>query len=270
MALINCPHCGRSVSSRATTCPHCGRKLYPATKDAIQELSTVGEHSSNKTLKTITVVLAIAAIALCGWLYYNFQQEKRAEEERIRAEQLERQKALEKQEQALLAAQARQDSIDAAKAAEQARQDSIRRAHRETINLYLNKVREFSYTEDGNGGDYFLYDITGDGTPELWMEGGYGYSSMYVYTYSKNGLKLIYEGAGGHASYHLGKGYIIEDIAHMGYERWNKLTYCNGKVKSKIIHEEEDIQDSNYYNEPSEPLAPSYNLSYEDPILSMF
>ncbi len=35
MALINCPECGREISSSAPSCPHCGAKISSLASDIL-------------------------------------------------------------------------------------------------------------------------------------------------------------------------------------------------------------------------------------------
>lgn len=266
MALIQCPYCGKQISDKAQVCPKCGHYVSYGSQTPVQPNSK----NNSKTIIAIIAVLLVVLIALIagGLLYYNHVKKQRAQEdeERLHQEQLLKQKSDEEaaRQDAAQRERARQDSIAAA----QAREDSIKVAHNNTIDLYIAKMREFARTDEGENGEYFLYDITGNGVPELWMESTYGYGGMYVYTYSGGNLKLIYTGSGGHASYHRGKGYVVENMAHMGYQKILKLTYHHGKMKEKVLFECEEEMDE--YREPSEPYFSSNSLSNESPVRNMF
>ena len=231
------------------------------------------EKRKDKTGHIIIGLIAILALFAVGmWQYNNYTNEQAREKQREKT----RLSLLNKKNycdyiaylEAAVAEKARQDAIEAARVAAQVHQDSIKRVHRETVNLYLSKVREFRNTEEGEGGEYFLYDITGDGVPELWTSSTFGYGGSYVYTYHNNGLKLIYTGAGGHSGYYMGNRYVIEQFAHMGYEVITKLTWHRGKIVETVLFESEE-EVSEYHN-ISEPMAVTYDISDETPITSMF
>jgi len=259
MALIQCPECGNQISDKASACPHCGYLLSGETP--MQEQPA----TNYKKPLIITAVILVAAIA-AALIYYSHvkqQEELQATQEMERLQQQQQlayQQAAEQQRQE----QARQDSIAAA----QARQDSIREAHDNIESLYLAKMREFAGSEWGDGGEYFLYDITGNGVPELWLSSTYGAGSTEVYTYSHGKLKHIYTGGGGHSGYHRGKGYVIENWAHMGYQVIYKLTYRHGKISQQKLFESEDEMAD--YREVSEPAFNCSNLSNEAPVRNMF
>lgn len=170
--------------------------------------------------------------------------------------------------------QARQDSIAAvqerenALAAEQARQDSIASVHENIKQLYKSRINEFKRTEEGKDGEYSLFDITGDGVPELWTESNLGAGNMYVYTYSDGSLKKIYTGNGGHAQYYTGKGYAKVAVSYMGYGELSKLTYRNGRIVEQTLYKEESMDA--VVPDVSEPEMRSYPLTNLRPVESMF
>ena len=114
--------------------------------------------------------------------------------------------------------------------------------------------------EDQVFGRYFLFDITGDGIPELWIESGTCEAdhALSVYTYDKK-LSILdagEEGNASHSGFCRGDDYILQVCGHMGYQAWSKITYSNGTIKSEVIFEE-DLNESGKddYTEPSEPAV---------------
>ena len=259
MAIIRCPECGQMVSDRAATCPHCGYMLNMAP-------SMPQQPAPNNKKPLIIVALILAALVVAGLIYYFHVKEQNALREQEEIEMMRRQRELADQQAAELQQQeqARRDSL----AAVQARQDSIRVAHESTVELYIAKMREFARSEWGEDGEYFLFDITGNGVPELWLSSIFGAGSTEVYTYSHGKLKHIYTGGGGHSGYYRGKGYVIENWAHMGYQGIYKLTYRHGKVSRQTIYESEDEEAD--YREVSEPAFNCINISNETPVRNMF
>lgn len=105
------------------------------------------------------------------------------------------------------------------------------------LDRFVNERQSDEYMDE----QYFLFDITGDGIPELWLEvtdwEGEYFHLLYVYTISDGQLELLYKGNAGHPSHHayfMGNDYILLDYSHMGSIARYKYFY-NGK---KIIQNE--------------------------------
>ena len=97
--------------------------------------------------------------------------------------------------------------------------------------------------------EYFLYDITGNGTPELWIKSGTCEADYMLYIYTNdNDLKKIHEGYAGHSCFFAGKDYVIQMCAHMGFSTWYKITY-NRSIRIVEVWNEKTNDD---YKMPSE------------------
>lgn len=95
MSLIHCPHCGNTISDRASTCPKCGYDLTQGGEDG------GGNNSSNKVI--IAIVAAIVVVALIGGgLYWKKQHDQQVAEQQ-RQEQLQREQQAEQARQQALA-----------------------------------------------------------------------------------------------------------------------------------------------------------------------
>ena len=268
MALINCPGCGGMVSEIASYCPHCGHRLNGGNAHHLSGPVAPQKKKNNAALWVVIAAIAITLLVGIGVMVHHNNEEQALEQARMQQKQMDLALEEARLDSMNAAERARQDSIAATEAAEQARQDSINEAHENTVSQYLAKMREFRNSDEGEGGEYFLFDITGNGVPELWMTSTFGYGGMYVYTYSHDNLKHIFTGSGGHASYHKGKGYVIENMAHMGYQKISKLTYRHGKISEQTMYESED--ENADYREVSEPAFHYYKLSDESPVINMF
>ena len=171
----------------------------------------------------------------------------------------------------------RQDSIRR----ESAAQDSLNQAKKlklmdeaetkyaERLGYYLNPSKP-EYNECWS--EYFLYDITKDGIPELWLIHGTSEAdrALTVYTPTETGLKKIYEGGGGHSSFYKGKNYILRLNAHQGYAVWIKLSYNGTKITEKVIFEEDCYKTEKDYTEPKEPSINIYEVNNTGPLHSTF
>lgn len=260
MALITCSNCGKMVSDKANACPHCGTPVKLVDSEPVQEEtlqsqepihqaqpetesqpqpvslpepqveSTYDWHDEPKKgnggLVAAIIIGVLALLAGAGWLWYDNSQ-KQAELERQLAIQLE---------------QAQQDSIAAAELREQARLDSIAKAQKqEQINTiyseYLKVLKQHQY------GGYFLFDITRDGIPELWVSAHNqseledDWPGLHIFTITNNVSRKLCDAESG-GSYYQGSDYVIVNWDWIGDDfRLMKITYQGDKISEKTIRE---------------------------------
>ena len=123
-----------------------------------------------------------------------------------------------------------------------------------------------SYEDVLNGLDtsleYFYYDITRDGKPELWVKAGTCEADMklYIFTMDKK-VHKIFETSGFHSSFYAGKDYVIRQVTDTASNTWYKIKYKNGRVQETVCFHREvnmdsdediDIQDERVYKTPPE------------------
>lgn len=131
----------------------------------------------------------------------------------------------------------------------------------------------YDYAEDENVScKYFLYDITKDGIPELWIKVGTCEAdyTLMVYTYENGLYKTICEKAAGHSVFYKGNDYILQQYAHQGVAAWIKLTYDGNMIIEKTIFEENTIGTDNDYKMPTEQIIELYTFNNELPIKKAF
>lgn len=128
-----------------------------------------------------------------------------------------------------------------------------------TYSQILDRFVSNRQSEDYMDEQYFLFDITRDGMPELWLEvtdwEGQYFHLLYVYTVSDGQLELLYKGNAGHPAHHMfykGDDYIILDYNHMGSIARFKYEYKDGKVVEKELFNGSDSD---------EPLQGYYELT---------
>ena len=241
------------VSDKANACPHCGAPVITSNrsqdfKDVTQgsnEYYNEPKRKSNAGLIVAVVLGLLAMLAIGGWLWYDNQQK------RIALEQLHE--------------QARQDSIAQAELREKVRQDSIAKAQKqEQINIIYNEyVKVLNQHEVG---DYFLFDITQDGIPEIWIT-AYNkpeireqceWPGLHIFTIDDGVARKICDATSG-GTYYQGKDDIIVDWDWIGEDfRLIKLTYNGNKITEKVIR-------NYYYDEGtslhiSEPRVTSHGI----------
>jgi len=147
---------------------------------------------------------------------------------------------------------------------------------REVKKAYIELLKRLhSMDEDQVFAQYFLFDITRDGIPEIWIESGTceGDHSISIYTYN-NELEILEageEGDASHSCFYKGEDYILITRAHQGYASWTKIDYQNGKLVELAVFEEDLNESGNDgYTVPIEPEVESYPFNNVEPINSMF
>ena len=216
-----------------------------------------GNRKSKTGLITAIVVGVLAILGIGGWLWHD-SEVKRIELERQLAEQAE---------------QARLDSIARAEEMEKIRQDSIRQAQEQerienTRASYIALLDRYHARDEYGYNQYFLYDITGDGLPELWIQAGTCEADyeMHIYTMADEVAKMIHSTDYSHASCYKGDNYIIITHCHMGYAYWYKISFDGSKIVEKKVFDQELAEDEYEYTEPDETYVSTYLQTEHDPI----
>ena len=117
-----------------------------------------------------------------------------------------------------------------------------------------------------------MYDITGDGIPELWIKYGTCEAdyTIRVCTYDKDcNYKTIWESNAGHCCFYEGNGCILQIYAHMGEAFWTKLTYNGKKIVETTILEDDvnevDDEGNHFYRDYKTPTEKYIELhSFHD------
>lgn len=123
-------------------------------------------------------------------------------------------------------------------------------------NAYVAKLNEYAKrvrNEDNFEAKYFLYDMTGDGNPELCVFAGVSSAvdwtcddfSIFFYTLSQGKIKFIgkyFATYGSESDFYEGKGYILDLSSGM---QLIKISYHNGNITDWR-------KDGEYYDAPTE------------------
>ncbi len=146
----------------------------------------------------------------------------------------------------------------------------------ENDSIVISNLKEeftflLDYMHNGDDCEYFLYDITNDGIPELWVipEGsGLGVGSLIAYSFKGNRAKQIYKTWVGNSSVHKGDNYLLRRNAHMGYSSWAKI-YYDGEIKEEVIFEEEldfEKDENASYTQPKEEYVELHRATEKETI----
>ena len=85
--------------------------------------------------------------------------------------------------------------------------------------------------------EYFIYDITGDGNPELWVKSGSCEADrkLWVYSADNGHVRKIFSTHGGHTDFFL-KGSIIGSLTcNTGYGYVSIYSYNGRKIKPRKV-----------------------------------
>ena len=259
--LLKCPECGKEFSSFAECCPQCGyptkeilkgktelssqgdnpdkvpsppipedkgdtevkaihsdvKSIQPVVKPVPQEETSAASEDALKDRKQIKkYAIGILVIAIVGLGIGSFAYLRDSQSQKDQASQVD----------TTLVVHSMDSVATDATEAEPVTSEETSTPFTSTYKSLLQNSKE--------GSEYFLYDITGDGIPELWLKEG-GYEAEYeLKVFDKDG-NLIYQGGAWHTSFYKGNNYIISYMAAQGEYEISKLTYSNGKIHSRVI-----------------------------------
>lgn len=72
MAIVQCPFCGKNVSSRSAECPHCGANLANLSEQDLQRLHR--DRRLDKSLRLQNEAMISIVLFLSSFIYYYFWQ----------------------------------------------------------------------------------------------------------------------------------------------------------------------------------------------------
>ncbi|WP_298451643.1 zinc ribbon domain-containing protein [uncultured Prevotella sp.] len=260
-----CKECGNEIPKDAKFCPNCGAPIEDTeeTQEADMEQYYDSSSKKRKSLIVMLVFLGTLILIVLGVIIY-------AEYRDAKAEQIAHDKYVRDS-----IATAHKDSILLAQQKDQMRRDSIkfvRELPKRIKEAYINKVEAY-YNQSGNfENGYFLYDLTKDGIPELWVITGNGTSDgrLIVFTYFNENIISIFENNLGYSYFYRGKGYILQVIEETYGSTWYKIKYNGQGIEKEQVYEEEAYYEYGaQYKTPSLPDVKIYEMSNTSPILNM-
>lgn len=144
---------------------------------------------------------------------------------------------------------------------------------REIYEAYVAQLESKAAEVNADAGglcEYFLFDITGDGIPELWVRSGTCEADymLYVYRYGIGQLELMHSTGAGHSSFYCGDNYVLQVMAHMGEAGWYKIELSGSGLSEELVYEESDVESSDEYAQPVEPDAQMHDYDVTWPIAS--
>lgn len=149
-------------------------------------------------------------------------------------------------------------------------EDELKREIYEAYHAVLESKAAVVNADAGGLCEYFLFDITGDGIPELWVISGTCEADymLYVYRYGIGQLELMHSTGAGHSSFYCGDNYVLQVMAHMCEAGWYKIELSGSGLSEELVYEESDVESSDEYAQPVEPDAQMHDYDVTWPIAS--
>lgn len=255
-----CHRCGSPVPGDAKFCTKCGAPVAGSGNDA------PAPRNNHAEIRALLIAIGVlAALVAVIWVYgvYSEKRAARMEHDKFISDSLQ---AVERQ---------RQDSIEW----EQGRLDRVKTAYKKEIDNRIKRDSKEPWWPYSGVDDfyyfYFLYDVTGDGVPELCM----GYPSggdpgfFDIYTYENEKVRRIYSDGSWFLSFHDCGGYLLgvrnfSTSLEEPYE-WHKFVYDGKNLTTKVIFSEDVFNTGREPTKPKEPEIKRYKVTDMSPIDSM-
>lgn len=276
MALIKCKECGHEVSDKASACPNCG---CPVEKGLVCKEcgnilnpndricsncgnpikgNVVGEDKpiARYILFSLIIALLLGGVFFAYTLFCkseNYTVVGAVSSDTIRSD-------------ANLSEQV--DKNDSSSYENEQIVPLNKSAKEDICKTYLETLHNLGVSDDMS---YFLFDITNDGIPDLWVkEGETAIFDITVFSYQDGKINVIYKETESHSTFYAGSNYVLLWWGHMGNQAWIKLTYDGKTINSSVIFEGVVIDDENDWKEPKEKEIEFYQAYNELPIKRAF
>lgn len=114
--------------------------------------------------------------------------------------------------------------------------------------------------------EYFLYDITGDGTPDLWIKSGSCEADcrLMAYTLESGNPRKIYEGDGGHSDYFIYNGQLVSVMCNTGAGVVITYGYDGKQVTDSMVEFSTWNENGETLSEPHDSIADEKLKLWED------
>ncbi len=274
-----CQNCGTETDGHVRFCPNCGQptdngNVNYATQindntDSLQHQTSHTHQPSHKTNRkliywvlTLCIIIVVVISIFIVKAALDHKHEKEVREAAI--EQAE-QKALQEEE---ASHQAQREAEEAESKRMMLRVDGV-----EALSEIL-RTQYFEIYDKSNG--YFLFDITGDGLPEMFIEKGTCEADREIVAYdaSQGTARRLGAFPTWHSGIFRGKDYLIKYGTHSGAYFMSRVTWNGSKFLEKEIYSDnyyEHIDDPDWEpKEPSEPSMKWYNVDNTNPIRKAF
>lgn len=247
--MIPCPICGEMIEKGISKCPYCNENINPQqlrqSRDKIEQEDDSDETKAGNSLQKIIISLFLVFVIIGLIIFVS-----------------------------LRSCSASNNSSKHLSSVNNT--EEIKDAYLKLLDEKKTEAEKAS-TDMGSDLDgftygYFLYDITGDGIPELWLQTGASLQEVGidVYTYN-NGIDRIYHGESYICSYYDNSDYVLQVEVSQGYAVWTTLRY-DGKILQAEVNDIGDLSEpkNNKYKEPTGKTIELIPLKNNSAIVTAF
>ncbi len=269
MALYKCPECGHTVSDKADACPNCGCKIGHIIKRYSKSPSPEKPNNDrNLTIIILALCALIVALALIAFLLYKAKMKNNSDPTPTEITAV---------TDSIAQDTIRLDSIKTIPDSTTIKKNEADRNKqiKDTYISFLKKQKKEEYPE------YALFDITGDGLPEIWItklinEG----PALYSYKIEGNKFVKIYEREECNTSLdgiYKGNNYIVTKWIQMDFGYVYKIFYQNGKVVEKEVFSSgwlgpdlDENTDNDAYSHEGDPKYDYWKVKFKEPEIPFY
>jgi len=220
------------ISDKAEACPKCGT---PNVQEAVEKQTQqtrpqeVEQPQDSGSMRLANIIIGVIVVLFIGGIIWYTSHKS---DEHLTDYRNETQSVAAQDPDSIVSKSDEREQNEALE------KEKKRQMVEDIYNAYVQSVKKYA-KDEYNSSEYFLFDITNDGIPELWIRHGTCEADymLTAFTFANNRCEQIYDEGAGHSFFSLGSNYVIQCYAHMCYYLY-KLKYKNGKVVSETICEE--------------------------------
>lgn len=269
MALYKCPECGHMVSDKADACPNCGCKIRHIIKSYSKSpLHEKPNDNRNLTIIILALCALITALALIAIFLYKAKTKNKSNPAPTKITAVSDSIA---QDTTSL------DSIKTIPDSTTIKKNEADR-NKQIKDAYISFLKKQKKEENP---EYALFDITGDGLPEIWItkliNDGPAFCSYkiegnrFVKIYEKEECNISLDGI------YKGNNYIVTKWMQMDFGYVDKIFYQNGKVVEKGVFssswldpDPDDNTDNDAYSHEGDPKYDYWKVNFTEPEMKFY
>lgn len=144
--------------------------------------------------------------------------------------------------------------------------DSISNQLLDEYQSVVDSIREHEKQDSNLCAEYFLYDITGDSIPELWIkvETCEADTKLIAFTPDNGKVSKIYDGNGGHSDYFIFDGCLVSVMCNTGAGIVVTYEYEGKRVTDSAVEFSTWIDDGKALSDSHDSVADAKLEYWED------
>lgn len=144
--------------------------------------------------------------------------------------------------------------------------DAIAEQFPKEFQLVVDSVREQEKRDSLLSSEFFLFDITGDNIPELWIKVGTceADTKLLAFTKDNGNPRKIYDGDGGHSDYFIYEGQLVGVMCNTGAGVVITYGFDGNKVTDSMVEFSTWNENGEALSEPHDSIADEKLKLWED------